>query len=85
MDKKNKKPKFPQKIYRCFILWETITDWFWVEPGSKEAVFFKPGWRAERMPNYNHPFRRRELKKLKQKQEEISKRKEIGKNWRGLT
>lgn len=85
MDQKDKKPKFPQRIYRFFILWETITDWFWIEPGSRESVFFKPGWRALREPNYNHPFRRRELKKLKKKQEKISKRKKAGNNWTVFT
>lgn len=62
--------------------YETIVDWFYVEPGSKESKIFKPGWNAFRLPNFNHPFQKLRTRRLLRQTKEILKRKEV--NWEEL-
>lgn len=80
MEQKPPKPKFPQKIYRWFDLWETITDWFWVEPGSRDARIFGSGWKPKIEPNHNHFLRRRELRRPILKEEEMKAIQQVQKN-----
>lgn len=74
---KTQKPKVPIKIYKFFMHYETIVDWYYVEPGSKESEIFKSGWLPFTIPNPNHPFQKEEMRALEEKIKAIKKRKEV--------
>ena len=76
------KPKCPKKVYRWFILYYTITDYFYIAPDYKTNKVLKPGWHAIRQYNEDHPLRKRQWKALRKKREQILKNQEV--DWEAL-